>query len=424
MSSNIRVPTVAAQLAASADESFDPDDGPWTISGVAVGEDNVLHTPGGRPILFDADALSAGAGTMVGEPVTVDHPTDDNGEFIYPPPTDETVGKVTDSKYVDGKGVVFAATVHDPEIARGVSGRSYEVSVHPQFSIGDTDDETGAGIASDVEFLDLSVVSRGDSDDNLARLGMTRELAAWANQTDVTEELAATASADEAGSGQQSLISSAVNGTLRALGIEPNDVDTDAASLAAEDSDSDTDTETNEQETMTDREQRVETLTDDHGFDGDVLDSMDDEQIETMHSGLVADGPDGSDAGGGKADADEQTTDESDGGKPVGEMTVGELGDALSENQGFVTEDDTDDIVASAQEADSREELIATITGQTDKSEEALAEWPTDALEDKAQSLRSPAQLPGSTGRHTETVAASYGGDDDDAGYTTGVEGR
>lgn len=193
MSTNIRTPTAGARLQTVAGASFDSNDGPWTVSGVALGDDNILHTPDGEPVLFSSDVLAESASTMVGEPVTVDHPKDDNGEPAYPPPTDETVGKVTDAKHVPGKGVVFSASVHDPGIARGIDGQSYDVSVHPTFRTDGTDEETGAEKASAVDFLDLSVVSLGDSPDNYARIGPSKDVAAWLHAGGVGEVFAAAA---------------------------------------------------------------------------------------------------------------------------------------------------------------------------------------------------------------------------------------
>jgi hypothetical protein len=414
---DITVPALTHELGADADASFDPDDGPWEISGIAVAPGDVLHMDDGTPVLMTEEELETAAPTQADEPLSVDHPTDDDGDYVYPPPSDATAGTVAAAGYLDGRGVGYSGSIHDPEIARGMHGGSYEVSIHPEFELGARDPDTGAYVAENIQFRDLSIVSKGDSPSNTANWGASAELAAWANRTDIADELAA--SADGAGSDDlQGPISSAVNGTLRALGFDPGDVDTDATALAAdaesggEGDDHDDHDDHDDTNTMTDREQQINALVEHSPFDTDDLEDWDDEQIETTHSNFVDAGDD--------PDDDTEQNNADDGAANVVEVDIGDH-DSMDD----YIEARAEAAVASASEQSEREDLVATITDATDKTESDLAEWPLDALEDKASSLTGAAHLPGSTGRHTETVAASHStGDDAVSKYGTGVEGR
>jgi len=181
-------PARTATLRADAD-ALDSEgaNGPYTFSGIAVGVDDVLTMADGTPVLFTEDELRRAAASQAnGNKLTVDHPEHDLGTS---PPVEATIGDVTKAGFVNGQGVAYEAVTHDPEIARGIKAGTYDVSVHPAFSLGDQDPDTGAYIAEDVEFTDLSVVSQGASPQNTARWGPSKQLAAWANDRDVGAEL-------------------------------------------------------------------------------------------------------------------------------------------------------------------------------------------------------------------------------------------
>jgi hypothetical protein len=176
--------------------------------------------------------------------------------------------------------------------------------------------------------------------------------------------------------------------------------------------DHDDQNDTNDTNTMTDREQQINALVEHSPFDTDDLEDWNDEQIETTHSNFVDAGDD--------PDDDTEQNNADDGAANVVEVDIGDH-DSMDD----YIEARAEAAVASASEQSEREDLVATITDATDKTEADLAEWPLDALEDKASSLTGAVQLPGSTGRHTETVAASHSTDDDAVSkYGTGVEGR
>lgn len=189
----VRVAARTAELTAS-DDVDDEDDGPWTFSGIAVAAGDILYEADGTPILFTEEELRAAADTQTGEPLSKDHPSDEDGNPIYPPPTDDTVGKVSAAGYVDDAGeaggVAYKADTHDPNIAQGVRASSYDVSIHANYDYGEKDPETGAIKAENIRFRDLSVVSKGMSPSNTAEWGANYALASATRSGQISEQLA------------------------------------------------------------------------------------------------------------------------------------------------------------------------------------------------------------------------------------------
>lgn len=189
----VRVAARTASLQAS-DDVDDDDDGPWTFSGVAVAAGDILYEGNGTPVLFTEEELRAAADSQTGEPLSKDHPSDEDGNPIYPPPTDETVGTVSAAGFVDDAatdgGVAYTAETHDRNIAQGVKASSYDVSIHANYDYGEKDPETGAVIAKNIRFRDLSVVSKGMSPSNTAEWGANYALASATRSGQIHEELA------------------------------------------------------------------------------------------------------------------------------------------------------------------------------------------------------------------------------------------
>ena len=171
-----RAPARTVELEAIAEGAADGP--PWTFSGIAVAAGDVLHMDDGTPVLFRAEELRQAASTQTDEPLTADHPEDAQGRPQYPPETDETIGRVHEAGWIESaRGVGYEAVTHDETIARGIQAGSYEVSVHPTFELGGRDEGTGAFVAEDIAFRDLSVVSKGDSPSNTAEWGPNQALA-------------------------------------------------------------------------------------------------------------------------------------------------------------------------------------------------------------------------------------------------------
>jgi len=186
----VRAPVRTVELEAIAEGAADGP--PWTFSGIAVAAGDVLTMDDGTPVLFAEEELRKAAETQADEPLTVDHPEDEEGRPQYPPPTDETIGRVEKAGWIESaRGVGYEAATHDAEIAQGVQSGSFEVSVHPTFELAEQDPETGAFVAENIEFRDLSVVSVGDSPSNTAEWGPNQALAELTAVLDVRRELTA-----------------------------------------------------------------------------------------------------------------------------------------------------------------------------------------------------------------------------------------
>lgn len=439
MTEHIRANARTARLEAAAgpestdDPDFSQENAPWEFSGVAVAENDILRKPDGTPVLFTPDELAARAETQAERPLTKDHPTDENGDPAYPPPTDETIGDVPKAGHVGGKGMVYSAKTHDPDIAAGVYAGSYDVSVHPRFNEGDVDPETGAVIAEDSVFLDLSVVSDGDSDHNTAEWGPSRELAAWTHSEDFGDELAAATSGDpDAENAPSNLDGRDADSLWRMFGRKIGALSADAGGEPGGDADgedeqggdgpadtgSDADEETTASSNMVDidRETLVQAVASKKDLDEDTLGELSDEALQTLYMSAMK-GDDGSDDGG------EDGEDGEDGGSGEG-LDPEDLEAAVG-----MDEDRVREIVAEERENAEMQEAVANVAEAEDLDEETVAsEWPAEAIEShEANSAPDAAAYPGGGGVTGELEAGAIGGEDgDDAldDYDTGVAGE
>lgn len=446
---DIRVSARTAALRAS--DGDDEDGPPWRFSGIAVAAGDILHMDDGTPVLFTEEELRKAAETQQGEPLTADHPRDEDGRPQYPPPTDETIGKVQKAGWLDSQEAVgYDASTHDEQIADGVQAGSYEVSVHPSFSLGDKDPETGAYVAKDIQFKDLSVVSKGDSPSNTAQWGPNQALASYTQSTDIGAELTAAGADvdDDLDADTQGVIRSTVAGVAEALGFSPEVGDELAAegelgaeggcgfvpsSSEADDGDTpnepaepgaDDDSTTNMDDST--REQYVRFLTANAGFDEESVNAMDDDVLEQTYE-LAAEGA-GDGAGDGSTD-DDDDDDPDDDPKTLGEMTPAEARDALEE-QGFVTEDSiadvADQVTAQASKSEKVDEIIAESDDYDEDDREELMSSADSLVEREHERVTGSggSQLPASAGASgTELTAGAISTDDGDDldEYGTGV---
>jgi hypothetical protein len=418
---DLRVSARTARLTASTDDNGPP----YTFSGISVAAGDVLHMDDGTRVLFTADELRKAAETQAGEPLSVDHPTDEDGQPIYPPPTEESPGKVPKAGWLeDQQAVGYEATTHDENIAVGVQAGSYEVSVHPQFALGEYVEDRDAYRATNIKFRDLSVVSKGDSPSNTAEWGPNQALASYTITADIGAELDAAASADGGGdTPQQSLVSSAVRGTLRALGIDTDAVADDAPTLTAQLSDeaaeSATDTgSSSSSDTPMDRDSTIDTLADEHGLSRDALSDMDEGDLETLTKQFGDGGTDTPDDPSGGTDG---------GGQTLADMTVDDLATSL-ENHGFVTEESVDEAIASAQSQTEKAEKVDELIAKSDSHDEddreelmASSEPLIDAALKQARG-QTAASVPGVAGISSSLTADASDSDDDLDAYGTGVQ--
>lgn len=414
---DLRVSARTARLTAGIDD--DGEDGPpYTFSGIAVAAGDILHMDDGTPVLFTEEELERAAETQAGEPLSVDHPEDDDGRPLYPPPTSQTAGKVPKSGWLSSQRAVgYEATTHDEEIAQGVQAGSYEVSVHPAFELGEQDPETGAWKAENIKFRDLSVVSKGDSPSNTAEWGPNHALASYTESTDIGAEL--TASENVSDDDRQGLIATTIRGTLQAIGFEPTDLVAggDGASNVDELAESSAETDTGPD---MDRENLIKTLVDEHDFDQEWLEDADDDHLERLSESLVESGDGSTDTSGSRSG--EETTDDE---PAVTFETEEEFNQAVDER----LEEQADQVVATAQaRADKREKAEEIVARSDDFEEDDLEDLiasPKAIVDREYKRVRGEgaAQFPGNASGLTAAATARQGDDPDRDEYGTGVAG-
>jgi hypothetical protein len=404
----------------------DPTAGPWTFSGVAVAPGDILHMADGTPVLFTEDELRTAAATQADKPLTDDHPPHEVGSS---PPRDSTIGRVESATFIPEKGVVYQARTHDADVAAGIHGESYDVSVHPAFKEGDRDPETGAITATDVQFTDMSVVTDGDSTRGTAQWGPSKDLAASYAAMDFDELLADTDSDSDAdpptADDPTTFGQRMADGFASALGLTADvtdgqsgggDVSTPddpGGDGSGRDADSGTD--------AMDRDSYIQTLTDEHDFDDQFFEDMSDERLETMHNTITsteADQPtggDGQDSGSGEAEQTQTQTQADDG--------------TEAEAAAGMAREDAKELFAELRAAERKDDQIAEIIAydedydESDREElEASSPTVVEKIHDKATTSQA-GPMPGIGGKRS-AVEASVGSDSDDDldAFGTGVQ--
>jgi len=405
MTSTLRVPV--RYLQAADDDDFDEDDPPWRFSGIAVGPGDVLHMEDGTPVLFKADELQDAADSQSGEPLTADHPQDEFGRPEYPPSTDDTYGKVEKSGYIDGKGVGYEAITHDPELARGIYAGTYEVSIHPRFKADQTDDETGLLMAEDVEFLDLSVVSKGDSPSNTANWGPSQELAAWVHAAlNDADPNGAEASAS-AGEGDEESAPEK-RGFLQTmadvLGVDADLTadDTETAPAGEQGDDEPAESGATPSDTM-DNNDKIQTLVSEHDFNEESLEAMSEEDLDRLYESVAEADPDGG-GGGGDGSQDSNTT--------TVEADIGDH-DSFEDYLDELVAERVDEAEANREQADLVDEIIAHSDSFDEDDREELMSSARPVVEKLHEdaTASTASRLPGATGRGQQVTASAGGGD-------------
>ncbi|WP_254535226.1 hypothetical protein [Halomarina litorea] len=438
---DIRITARTARLKASADGV--DDDGPWTFSGLAVAAGDILHMADGTPVLFTEEELRTAAPTQSSQPLTKDHPSYDDPQRPndYPPDTDDTIGTVEAADYVQDaeegvEGVGYNAKTHDEQIARGVKAGSFDVSVHPSFDLGPKDETTGAYIATDIQFLDLSVVSKGDSPNNTANWGPSQQLAAWSQTHDVGELLDASAGSRTPPAVDDDQIESIASRFVQSLtaAIRGGDHDAtddgeadqqggdadDGGDEQSGDEPADTGADSSSSTQMQDfnRDDAIEQLVSSHDFTEESLAEMDDDDLKRTHDAIVdvdGDGGDGDDAG--------MQDQPADGGAATANAL--DLGDHDSLEAAI--DSAVEQRVQEQREQDEKADLVADIIAQhedydADDREELLASAPSVLEKIKSQAHETTAaQIPGTVGADLTASVGGSDGDGDDEEWSDGV---
>jgi len=146
---------------------LDEDEG-TTVSGIALGIDDVTVGQSGNKKFWPADTLRDAAPTMAGKPIVTDHNND----------SDSVVGQVTKSAFKDDVGVIYEGVVFDESLAEKISQGLLEVSIRGYH--GDPDEmettDDGAAIIDKLVFDNLSIVPDGASPSNTLDVGEHAEL--------------------------------------------------------------------------------------------------------------------------------------------------------------------------------------------------------------------------------------------------------
>lgn len=496
---DLRVSARTARLTAGATS----DDGPpYRFGGVAVAAGDVLHLDDGTRVLMTEEELRAAAETQADEPLTKDHPEDDNGRPKYPPDVDETFGRIPKAGWVeDQQAVAYEAETHDEAIATGVKAGSYEVSVHPFFEMEPYDGSEADVVAKNIKFGDLSVVSKGDSPSVTAEWGPNEALASWTANTNIGDELTAAENVDD--DDTRSIVErlaerfGLIDSSDFRGGVRLSDQTTDGETVELDDAGFEDapwlvtlhgpgdeypdigeglgpELGTSDPHDAGDYEASLEVVLDEALEDDQTLfallryhaDGEISEPIPTsdgghyLDSAFVGVAPDGvmdedgdaeatasaanepaepgvdnqtSDMGDNDPDDPNDGQDPSDGGsadggdsKTLADMTVDELGDALRD-QGFVTEDDADQLVeeatAQAEKSDKVDEIIARSDDYDEDDREDLLASAGKMVDREFERVRgaTAAGLPAHGGQ-ASSLTASAGESDAVEEYGTGVK--
>ncbi|PCR89312.1 hypothetical protein [Natrinema ejinorense] len=163
--------------------------------------------------------------------------------------------------------------------------------------------------------------------------------------------------------------------------------------------------------TMDNREQLINEITSNSAITAESLEDACDERVELIHEDVTAN-TDPTGNGGSSGDT-------------LADMSVDDLAGALAD-QGFVTEDGLEDVVANAQEQSEKEQRVERIVANSSEydedDKETLLETPEPVLEDIEAGVSSNATLPGASGAAGRATANAAGGDDLDD-YSDGTIG-
>jgi len=147
------------------------DGPPYTVHGVALGNDDVTKGKSGIKKKWPAEELEKSAETLQGTNLVIDHENSVHG----------VVGRVTKAGYKEDTGVVYEAELYDEDLAEKIQKGLLEVSVRGLHKdVDDLESEVGSDalVVEDIEFKNLSVVPSGAAPSNTLEMGEHAELSA------------------------------------------------------------------------------------------------------------------------------------------------------------------------------------------------------------------------------------------------------
>jgi len=151
------------------------DDGLFRVTGVALGSNDVTRGAlSGSKKLWTPEVLEEAADTLRGKEIVVDH---ENRSSL------SVIGEVLESKFEEGKGVVYKGVIDNSELAQKIEHGWLSVSpriIHSE----EMEEEGDLKIPQSIrKFDNLSVVNRGASSSATVQLGEPEELQAELEST-------------------------------------------------------------------------------------------------------------------------------------------------------------------------------------------------------------------------------------------------
>lgn len=152
----------------TSDELGDPQ----TVHGVAIGENDVTKGKSGVVKKWTRNALEEATDTLTKKPLVKNHENSD---------VNSVVGKIEETKYEPGVGVLFEAKLADEKISEKIQHGLLDVSArieHPNMEDLETDEKDRTIIDKIKRFVNLSVVPTGAAKSNKVEPGPAEELSA------------------------------------------------------------------------------------------------------------------------------------------------------------------------------------------------------------------------------------------------------
>lgn len=160
--------TTSVQLrprqAVLSDEAEGP---PYTIHGVAIGENDVTKGSSGIKKYWPAEELKKAADDLRGANLVVDHENSANG----------VVGRVTRAGYKENVGILYQAELFDEDLSDKVRNGLLEVSIRGLHDdVSTLEERDDALVVSGLTIENLSIVPSGAAPSNTLEIGESDEL--------------------------------------------------------------------------------------------------------------------------------------------------------------------------------------------------------------------------------------------------------
>lgn len=155
----------SSAIIASLQDGYSFDAGPWTVYGIALGENDETVGVSGTATKWPPEALEDAAELLEGRKLT-DARNHEDLEKMQPD-TRSIVGEVVEARYRPGIGLTYRAEVDDPEIAKLIARNRVDVSPVIAFDASEPENDGDIRVAETIHgFRDLAVVPEGAASSN------------------------------------------------------------------------------------------------------------------------------------------------------------------------------------------------------------------------------------------------------------------